>query len=1607
MSIFQQAKDLLKNLQTRATNPITQGIMDLPASIALTAQRIPQAVNTLVMNPQEAGNLVRTAPQYSNFKVPGFQTAANFAANTAQPFGQGLQNMAMGVNKIQTSPGLLNKTAGGFQMLKGASQTLTPFTAWGQVPNVISSLPAGNKYLDVARNVSGGIVRGIGYDPTLAPSAKAPDMFKVKMPEIIGGQEVGINPIEMAGGMIGFVKAPFNSYFFKFTEKMFPAGNLIAKGTNLKKWVAVTGLRGSIEDVILSFDQMPENATTAQKIWFMTQNAGIGAVTEIGGRGMMDIGTTGVNKVVNNKLAVNAYDELSRIVRKLNTLVKTMEFDLKTGKRKEIPMWKYELERKGINQKGGINFSAKVGGKPAIENPLLPKTTQGLSDTTSSVQPAMEASYTEVDNWIKYARDNNIKLRVSDIAKKSGLEPEVVNQRIIQNIKTYTPLPLKPKYETLPRLSDIPENIKPLVNEMKKYKSWEDFKLAIDDNHTPDMGFGSVKLNGKEIPIEQQFALSDWVKSKGFKTNEEAFNAIKNITKTTPGLSNIEHARGTKAAVDLGGFNVVGAKNLKQANKVLQKAGEIPSEIKVEKITKDFIKDYYQTKKTPVVGDVFINSKGERVEITRITDQGVEYFLQGKKKGIGGTVYLDSPRVAQPKPLSETIQQAKASGQSFDEWMKGQTSKAFHGSDVANIIEKEGFKKMPIKTGVSAFGEGSYFTSSKANAKGYGGVVDAYLPKDIKLKKVFDSDAYKVDTQKLIKEGYDGTIMETGNGQNIAIFDPSKIKTRSQLKAEWDKANTGVKKLTAQQAKAKGELKPAKVPATKPLQEVSQQELTLPTTPSGTGGKSGSYKGIIPQENPKDPFYNIKRINSTPEGKKILFQTVEEVKPQIEKVVGKTLSHDEILKRLQYVADDLIKNIGRQKTAELGAAQLRLRQNIAKMADEGKVTKELLESLLADKSFAANEARLLGQRNINADPLTDQGKLKTEYIKNILKINDDLDDILKKAEDVNWEDPKSTTAFYRTYVKPMAEDWIDKLRYNAMLSSPNTHIVNIAGNWQGTGVLTPIQKTLEGPIDLIHSMITGKKRTRFTGEGIEYAKGYYTAGNRAWKNLVNVMSGKSNVANIDTRNIPLATGKVSGTIEKSLDVFTRGLEGMDIFFRTLTQSGLEKSYKFRLAKGGRDLSKQSMDEANKLLFRGEMVQKGEGAISNFLGGGANWIMNARNSNVAPFRWLAKLTFPFVATGTNLAKTGFEANPLTGALNLIGNSDKTAAAAKMIMGGVVTLVGANLALSDRLTAYSSASLTEREEAKGAGRQPWAIKLGDKWVSYSKIHPLIAFQLAMTASVVQALKDQKIEENQAEAIMNGLSKSLIFFADQTYFKNLGDFSNFVRGDEFSLKRLASNYPSQFIPFKSALGYVNRILDQYQRKPDTDANWIVQVLQQIGMSIPGASQFTPLKLDESGQPTKNTNVLENAISPVRMTNINPQGEQNYQTGREITKIKQESAYTSKQNTKQAEQIYRELKVLPKDEANARARQLKQANPLLFNELKDIVNAEKQGLEGMDKRIISLPVTDGSRARYILSELNKLSTAEEKNAKVKEWRRKKIITPEVFRQLKILISQ
>lgn len=107
-----------------------------------------------------------------------------------------------------------------------------------------------------------------------------------------------------------------------------------------------------------------------------------------------------------------------------------------------------------------------------------------------------------------------------------------------------------------------------------------------------------------------------------------------------------------------------------------------------------------------------------------------------------------------------------------------------------------------------------------------------------------------------------------------------------------------------------------------------------------------------------------------------------------------------------------------------------------------------------------------------------------------------------------------------------------------------------------------------------------------------------------------------------------------------------------------------------------------------------------------------------------------------------------------------------------------------------------------------------------------------------------------------------------------------------------------------------------------------------------------------------------------------------------------------------RQAQALYQELKDIDPAEANARAKALKTENPALHEKLKDIANEEKLGLTYNEKKMKGLGVENGERAKYIWGELEKRDTPAEKNAYMKELRKKKVLTDNVRDQLKEFVK-
>src|SRR3990167_1200580 len=117
---------------------------------------------------------------------------------------------------------------------------------------------------------------------------------------------------------------------------------------------------------------------------------------------------------------------------------------------------------------------------------------------------------------------------------------------------------------------------------------------------------------------------------------------------------------------------------------------------------------------------------------------------------------------------------------------------------------------------------------------------------------------------------------------------------------------------------------------------------------------------------------------------------------------------------------------------------------------------------------------------------------------------------------------------------------------------------------------------------------------------------------------------------------------------------------------------------------------------------------------------------------------------------NIAKQSLEYSPL-GFSTMLGAQNKTEQFTKALMGTGIGLGTAMLVGSDRLTWGEPANANQKAKFRSAGLQPYSIKIGDKWVSYSKLHPLVGFNLALNAAIRDSLSNQKLTDGEAETVL----------------------------------------------------------------------------------------------------------------------------------------------------------------------------------------------------------------------------------------------------------------
>ncbi len=685
-----------------------------------------------------------------------------------------------------------------------------------------------------------------------------------------------------------------------------------------------------------------------------------------------------------------------------------------------------------------------------------------------------------------------------------------------------------------------------------------------------------------------------------------------------------------------------------------------------------------------------------------------------------------------------------------------------------------------------------------------------------------------------------------------------------------------------------------------------------PDAPDGSGGANGP-----------DPLgkyarpsaINLERLNATDEAKRFIDDTAKSVDDptggniaeDLTAIKGEPLTHAEV-KAAQARGKLLTEPDTRDATLDLAADILHSRNRLVEMAEAGRVTPEYLALQKAVSTKATQLGRLLNTLGIRAGDEALSATAIKEVTEQLEALGKTSDEIVEALKDVDFSDPAQATRAFQQHIKPKWGDLLDAYRYTNLLSSPRTHIVNLTSNLMQATITRPADLLASGAVDWLGSKLTGNARTRYVSDVKPYYRGLVGAYPKAAQAFFGVVTGRVPIKHLD-----LAGRARMDALPAPLKVVPRLLSGIDEFTVTLIEGGEMQRLVDIERKAGRvvneaDLAKKAMSTAEEYAFRKQLqpsefetvpkIDKATGkpkvdsegrpvmvtrfipnengrllsVIDDFTSR-ISHVLNTRVGGIQPLRWAV----PFIQTPMNIFKAGIEHSPL-GFATTFKSTRKTEQLGKAITGSAVFMGAGVLALSDRTTWSAPRNPKDRAAFYAAGYQPYSLKVGDKWISYTKLGPL-AYPIAMAA----AMKHQAYDHPEATGKMNAALTGRIisslgeFFSDQSYMQGIGDLITAAKGDESVLAKMLSNYASQLVPLSSLQRWVTQIIDPVYRKSSREFSF-EGIMQNLKRGIPFASETVPPQLTPNKQPSVRQMPWLNAVSPVGITTEIPSGVREY---------------------------------------------------------------------------------------------------------------------------------
>jgi hypothetical protein len=732
----------------------------------------------------------------------------------------------------------------------------------------------------------------------------------------------------------------------------------------------------------------------------------------------------------------------------------------------------------------------------------------------------------------------------------------------------------------------------------------------------------------------------------------------------------------------------------------------------------------------------------------------------------------------------------------------------FHGSDAGKmkIDDLGNINFSPIKEGLERFGKVIGLDAKKMN------IVEVSTPEIL-----FDAVKNHETKQRLI----DGGVDALKAGDHVIAINPTKLSSDVQtpLRLGTIKDKT-IGELTDQRA---GNIRLDKFD----LPDADRQNLA----------------NII---NANDGFKEQRR------GTMSFFETeklAEDIVPSLKLKTGTALNAEELHALGNSVANLQVKVNDAANLARNPETATEL--NLLKFAQAKEELSYALSSYAGARTEAGRSLSIL--RDINKAVASNDIDLIQKVAKQL--DSEELKGIASAL--INTPDNLGKINIIRNAAKIPLKDKLYEVFINGILANPLTHAVNATSN-QIKSMSKPVIRAVQAGIQ------KPGEREVFIGEIphqiIGMVEGINDGVRRALYMFQNGLTEDA-VSKLEISHLPAIGGRTGEVIR----IPTRLLGSVDEFFKAINETGELRATAYRIAKKEGKTGEEAIARMHELaqsptveMYDAAKRSAKEGTFQQDLGKAGGALMSLRD------KWPGlRYIIPFIKTPTNIAKDALKTSPLgyaevirklaTGTYKDLPANQVTEDIAKATIGSMIAIPTAMAAMQGKITGAAPKNQSERD-AFYRDKEPYSIKIGDKWVSYRRLEPY-GTVLGLIADFVQ-LKDEGEMSKNALNIATLLGRNL---NDKTFLAGISSMIDALN-DPSKTASWYSNIIAGMVPFSGTQRFATRLIDPTVRKPQG-------IAETLMAQTPGLSKrVTPLRTAFGEEVKRNLSQIISPISAVK---------------------------------------------------------------------------------------------------------------------------------------------